>query len=398
MKNKNDEIFDQLSNSKRKRTQRREEVAREKRRNKRNKIIGFLVTFCIVAVLALGVGTSIYYTATATVASSDYSALLTDDGHFSNLTVTDYIKELEYNGIQVALADVEFTDEEVESSITSTLANYKEASTDSSLEIADGDTVNIDYVGTVNGDAFEGGDTKGAGTDLVIGSGTYVDTFEQQLIGKKPGDTVTVSVTFPEDYSTTELAGMDATFEVVINSITVTPEFTDEFVAANLSEYATTTEEYKTYLKTTNYDTKLSTFLKNYLSSNSSVTSVPKENLKHMKSIIRYEDESTYNSYNELYISLMGSAAYNSFSDYTGKSQREYEKSLIDSATDRLAIDFVYQWIFDKEALSITEEEYNAYVETIGEETSTRYGKAYTYQLMMKDKVIEYLKTTAIVE
>lgn len=92
-------------------------------------------------------------------------------------------------------------------------------STDSSLTIENGDTVNIDYVGTVDGVEFDGGSTNGAGADLTIGSGRYIDDFEEQLIGSHPGDTVEVNVTFPEDYSTEELSGKDAVFEVVINGI-----------------------------------------------------------------------------------------------------------------------------------------------------------------------------------
>ena len=92
-------------------------------------------------------------------------------------------------------------------------------STDSSLTIENGDTVNIDYVGTVDGVEFDGGSTNGAGADLTIGSGRYIDDFEEQLIGSHPGDTVEVNVTFPEDYGNEELSGKDAVFEVVINGI-----------------------------------------------------------------------------------------------------------------------------------------------------------------------------------
>lgn len=92
-------------------------------------------------------------------------------------------------------------------------------STDSSLEVKDGDTVNIDYVGKVDGVAFSGGSTGGAGTDLTIGSGNYIDDFEEQLIGAHPGDTVQVEVTFPKEYGNAELNGKDAVFEVVINGI-----------------------------------------------------------------------------------------------------------------------------------------------------------------------------------
>ena len=92
-------------------------------------------------------------------------------------------------------------------------------STDTALTVEDGDTVNIDYVGTVDGEEFSGGNTNGAGTDLVIGSGSYIDDFEDQLIGAHPGDTVEVTVTFPEDYGVEELNGKEAVFTVTVNGI-----------------------------------------------------------------------------------------------------------------------------------------------------------------------------------
>lgn len=91
--------------------------------------------------------------------------------------------------------------------------------TDTSLVVADGDTVDIDYIGYVDGVAFEGGNTQGYGTSLTIGSGSYIDDFEEQLIGHHVGDNVEVNVTFPEDYGNEELNGKDAVFDVTINGI-----------------------------------------------------------------------------------------------------------------------------------------------------------------------------------
>ena len=92
-------------------------------------------------------------------------------------------------------------------------------STDSSLTIADGDTVNIDYVGSIDGVELDGGSTQGQGTDLTIGSGSYIDDFEEQLIGAHPGDTVNVYATFPVDYGKEDLNGKEALFVVTVNGI-----------------------------------------------------------------------------------------------------------------------------------------------------------------------------------
>ncbi len=90
---------------------------------------------------------------------------------------------------------------------------------DSSLKVEDGDLVNIDYVGTVDGVEFQGGNTLGEGADLQIGSHTYIDDFEEQLIGHNVGDTVKVKVTFPKNYGNDQLNGKDAVFKTVINGI-----------------------------------------------------------------------------------------------------------------------------------------------------------------------------------
>lgn len=85
--------------------------------------------------------------------------------------------------------------------------------------VQNGDTVFIDYVGSIDGVEFEGGNTHGQGTELTIGSHMYIDDFEEQLIGHKAGDEVDVNVTFPEDYQMEDLAGKDALFKVTIHSI-----------------------------------------------------------------------------------------------------------------------------------------------------------------------------------
>lgn len=100
-------------------------------------------------------------------------------------------------------ADATETPEVTEAADTTTTPEATEApsySTDTSLTVKDGDTVNIDYVGKIDGTAFDGGSTNGQGTDLVIGSGSYIDDFEDQLVGAHPGDEVEVTVTFPDDY------------------------------------------------------------------------------------------------------------------------------------------------------------------------------------------------------
>ena len=102
------------------------------------------------------------------------------------------------------------TNSDTDTSDTGDSADDASYSTDTFLTIEDGDTVNIDYVGSIDGVEFDGGNTQGQGTDLTIGSGRYIDDFEEQLIGAHPGDNVEVTVTFPEDYGNEELNGKES--------------------------------------------------------------------------------------------------------------------------------------------------------------------------------------------
>ncbi len=112
-----------------------------------------------------------------------------------------------------------FSSEDPKSDSSNNTTKAPTLSTDTSLTVADGDTVNIDYVGSIDGVEFQGGNTQGMGADLTIGSGQYIDDFEEQLIGAHPGDTVNVYATFPENYGKEELNGKEALFVVTVNGI-----------------------------------------------------------------------------------------------------------------------------------------------------------------------------------
>ena len=194
----------------------------------------------IVLIIAAAVSKPIYLAAIRTASSSDANAGLTADGRIDGVDVLSLVTLANYENISVPADEVSATEEEVDNTINATLTSHRELSTDAALEIADGDTVNIDFVGTVDGVEFEGGNSGGSGYDLTIGSGSFIDNFEEQLIGHKPGEEVTVNVTFPEGYSD-ELGGKEASFAVTVNGIMVTPELTDAFVVENFAEVGVST-------------------------------------------------------------------------------------------------------------------------------------------------------------
>lgn len=390
----------EISKSKAKREERKKEVAKERRHKRTAKIAGIAVVAVIVAVIAAAAGKSICLAAMRTTSSSDFSAGLTADGKIEGVNVRDALTLVDYANIAVPAEEVAATDEEVEADISSTLASHREESTDETLEIKDGDLVNIDYVGTIDGVEFEGGNSNGAGYNLTIGSGSFIDDFEQQLIGHKPGENVTVEVTFPEGYQNDDtVAGKDAVFAVTINSITVTPELTDDFVAKNFAEEGlSTVEEYRASVENRYYEQHLEEYLANYIIENSTVKSYPSDYLKKLRATIKYNDEYMMEYYNQMF-SAYGMSAYENPWELIGgevSDELSYEKDLRERAKESAKTAMVYQAIYEDASLTIdadailaklTEENGEEYVTNMRE----NYGENYMTQLELQQAVIDYL-------
>lgn len=159
-----------------------------------------------------------------------------------------------YMGVTVTKIDTTVTDEEVEKALDAEREKNARTITVTDRAIAEGDTAVIDFEGFVDGVAFEGG--KAENHSLVIGSHSFIDTFEDQLVGKNVGEEVEVNVTFPEEYQAEELAGKAAVFKVKINEIKAKelPALDDEF-AQEVSEFETL-EAYKEDVKAKLAETK----------------------------------------------------------------------------------------------------------------------------------------------
>ena len=153
----------------------------------------------------------------------------------------------DYKGLEVPKSETEVTDEEVEAEIKKEQEKNSRTITVEDRAAANGDITTIDFEGFVDGIAFEGG--KGENHPLEIGSHSFIDTFEDQLVGHNAGDEVEVNVTFPEKYQAADLAGKPAVFKVKINEIKAKelPELDDEF-AAEVSEFDTL-DAYKADIK-----------------------------------------------------------------------------------------------------------------------------------------------------
>lgn len=365
-----------VSKSKAKREERKKQNEKMHRHSFITKMAGTVISAAIILFFAWLIGNRIYLMAIRTTPNSDYSAGLNADGKIEDADVLSMLSLVDYENIYIPEDAVWVTEEEVNEEINSVLDGYKVLNTDSDAVIADGDEVNIDYVGTIDGVEFEGGNSGGAGYDLTIGSGLLIDDFEQQLIGHKAGENVTVEVTFPENYGTEDLNGKDAIFAVTINGIMTAPELTDEFVEENfaVSEEVSTAAEYR--LKTENnlYEANLGEYLANYIVENSTVNSYPKKYLNSIKAFTKY-------------------------SDGTGtdiEDETEYEKELTERAKEDVKEAMVYQAIFEDAGLTIDMDSfYNELNENYGEGYADSiiesYGEGYAAQMEMREAVIEYL-------
>lgn len=165
----------------------------------------------------------------------------------AKVTVKPEVKLGEYKGLKIGKESVNITEEDVQKELEKIQDRNARLVTAEDRPVKEKDTVNIDFKGFVNGEPFEGGEAKGY--TLVVGSGTFIPGFEEQLVGAETGKETEVNVKFPEEYHNEELKGKEAVFKVVVNEIKEKqlPEIDDEF-AQDVSEFDTL-EEYKANIK-----------------------------------------------------------------------------------------------------------------------------------------------------
>lgn len=169
-----------------------------------------------------------------------------------DIKASDYAKLSGYEGVDVQVAPVNVTEEDVADYINNTLTSSNPILNEVDRPVQDGDTVNIDYVGKYadTKEAFDGGTAQGA--DLVIGSNSYIEGFESGLIGAELGETRDLNLTFPENYGAADLAGKDVVFTVTVNKISEkSTDLTDEWAAGLGYEDVSNLEELNVHVNKT---------------------------------------------------------------------------------------------------------------------------------------------------
>lgn len=278
---------------------------------------------------------------------------------------TDEIKITQYKEIEVDQVQkpAEVTDEEVEENIQITLDAQAETKEITDRKVKDGDIVNIDFVGKIDGKAFDGGSAEGY--DLTIGSDSFIDGFEDSIIGHEKGDKFDWDGKFPDDYSNTEYAGKDVVFSIVLNSITerTVPELTDELVA-KLSENAKNVKEYKEEVKEQletaaqqDYETTLYSEVWQTVLENTEVKKYPDGEKEKTQEALkkRYEElAETYGMEFEDFIETQ-----------MGMSEEDFDKQAAEAAEQSVKSKMATDAIAEKENITLSDEAYEKELQKI---------------------------------
>lgn len=315
-----------------------------KEESMKKKVLAAVLILCLTASLGLtGCGSS--------------------DKPYGNYDLSEYVKVGQYKGLEMEKISVSVSDEEVDTQVKQNVENTKTTEQIKSGKVAKNDVVNIDYEGKIKGKAFDGGTAKGQ--NLTIGSNTFIDGFEDGLIGKKVGSTQDLKLKFPKDYKDStgkvnkELAGKDVVFTVTINYISKDkiPEYNDAWVAKNSGDKkVTTTAEYEKQVKKQLYEDKET-------SEKNTKMGQLWSDIVESSEVLKYPEEEV-NTYVQEIESQYESMAKNSgmeleqlWSQYGIESEEDYNAQNKKSAESYVKEQMIMYDIADKEKLSYTDED-----------------------------------------
>ncbi len=295
-----------------------------------------------------------------------------------------------YKGVEVDKTEVSVTDEEVDEELNRVREQNARILTVDDRPVADGDETVIDFEGFVDGVPFAGG--KGEDYKLVIGSHSFIDTFEEQLIGKNIGDETEVHVTFPAEYHAEELAGKPAVFKVTVKGITAKelPELDDEF-AVDVSEFDTLAE-YKEDIK------------KNLLEKKEKEAKLAKEDAVVDKIIeaatMEIPDamvDTQTRQMAEEYAQRLQMQGLNmeQYFKFTGLNANSFMENLKPQALKRIQCRLVLEAVAKAENIEVSEEEFDKEIETMAQ--SYRMEKEKLVELI-SDKEKEQIKMDIAVQ
>lgn len=300
----------------------------------------------------------------------------------------------DYKGVTVEKTIQSVTDEDVQNEIDNALANYPVEVDQAAKE---GDTVNIDYVGKIDGEEFDGGSDQGA--DLKLGSGKFIDGFEDGLIGARKGETRTLNLTFPEDY-TQDLAGKAVEFTVTVNAVKEPlSEPTDQWVADNIEGYDNIAD-YKAGIRSEQEESNEQTAENQVryaawtqVIDNCTINEYPETLVEVGKKLYKQQVE-TYAKYAGMEL--------DAYIESSGLTQEEYQSNMEEYGKDVAAQALVCQAICNKEGFAIGDDDYQKALQDMlteygctEEELIQTYGQDNVEQSIMLNRVSNLIMENA---
>ncbi len=324
------------------------------------------------------------------------------DNPYSGYDLSEYVKTADYKGLEMERIEVSVSDEEVSTQVEANVEDTKTTEEVKEGTVAKNDTVNIDYEGKIDGETFSGGSAED--TDLTIGSGQFIDGFEDGLIGKPVGSTQTLNLKFPDDYNSSEVAGKDVVFTVTINHIVkeTIPEYNDAWVADNSD--VETTAEYEQQVRDELYKEKED-------QAKSDAISDLWSQVVESSEVIKYPEDEVNKYVEEIETQYQAMADNNGmelkdlWEQYGIESEEEYNTENKETAQAYVKEQMVMYDIAEKEDLSYTDEEEDelrtqledagyqddeTFVETFGQDMDTYIELALTF-----NKVGEFIYDNA---
>lgn len=297
--------------------------------------------------------------------------------------ISEYLTLGTYSGIEVSLSERET---ELEQGITTLLNDNATENEITDRAVKDGDIANIDYTGTLNGETFAGGSSTNY--DLEIGSGSFIEGFEEGIIGKNIGDIFDVKTVFPADYAyNAALAGQEVNFNIKINSIKekIISELTDEFIK-EFTDYETI-DEYKTETRKTLKEN----YIWNKVIENSVIINYPEKNVK------TYYDNMIDNYTN--YAVNNGYTLETFLTQSTGQTIEDFLKEAAEYAKTQVKQEMIMYSIARAENITLNDDEYKSkaadYAEKFGFKTVAEMEKSYKKETvkmnMLMEKVTDYV-------
>lgn len=270
----------------------------------------------------------------------------------------------DYKGLEIEKQNTEVTEDEFNKAVEQRLDAMTDMVVKEDGQVEEGDTVNLDFDGYVDGEQFEGGQAEGY--DLEIGSGMFIPGFEEQLVGLKVGEEKEVEVTFPEEYHAEELAGKPAVFKTKINEIKAkeVPELDDE-LASELDSNANNVEEFKANLRQQLEEQK-KTDAENAQKEEAITLATDNATIDIPEAMVRTEQDRMMSEFAQR-IQQQG-LDLNTYFQISGQSEDDLREQMKEDAELRVKTNLTLAAIADAENIEVTDEDVDQELETMSEQ------------------------------